>query len=283
MSQRPSRVRTVLTHAVLITVTALTIFPVLLVVRKSLTPGNVFCTSLNPVPETVSGEHYRKVLGSRDFSGRWLFGRQLWNSFLVAALTTLVGVFLASTAAYAFSRFRFPGRRGGMMIFLVVQMFPATLIMIPLYVILDKLGLLDTVLGLVLVYSVTAIPFCVFMLKGYFDTIPRELEEAAWIDGATRFGMFWRLVLPLSKPALAVTALFSFMTAWNEYILAETFLNDESTYTLPVMLKHFVGDKSADWGAFAAGSLLVSLPVMALFYLLQKALVGGLTAGGVKG
>jgi arabinogalactan oligomer/maltooligosaccharide transport system permease protein len=283
MSQRPSRVRTVLTHAVLITVTALTIFPVLLVVRKSLTPGNEFSTSLNPVPEMVSGEHYRKVLGSRDFSGRWLFGRQLWNSFLVAALTTLVGVFLASTAAYAFSRFRFPGRRGGMMIFLVVQMFPATLIMIPLYVILDKLGLLDTVLGLVLVYSVTAIPFCVFMLKGYFDTIPRELEEAAWIDGATRFGMFWRLVLPLSKPALAVTALFSFMTAWNEYILAETFLNDESTYTLPVMLKHFVGDKSADWGAFAAGSLLVSLPVMALFYLLQKALVGGLTAGGVKG
>jgi arabinogalactan oligomer/maltooligosaccharide transport system permease protein len=283
MSQRPSRVRTVLTHAVLITVTALTIFPVLLVVRKSLTPGNEFSTSLNPVPETVSGEHYRKVLGARDFSGRWLFGRQLWNSFLVAALTTLVGVFLASTAAYAFSRFRFPGRRGGMMIFLVVQMFPATLIMIPLYVILDKLGLLDTVLGLVLVYSVTAIPFCVFMLKGYFDTIPRELEEAAWIDGATRFGMFWRLVLPLSKPALAVTALFSFMTAWNEYILAETFLNDESTYTLPVMLKHFVGDKSADWGAFAAGSLLVSLPVMALFYLLQKALVGGLTAGGVKG
>jgi arabinogalactan oligomer/maltooligosaccharide transport system permease protein len=268
---------------VLIAVTGVTLFPVLLVVRKSLSPGNEFQLSLNPVPEEASFVHYEKVLGARDFAGRWLFGRQLFNSFLVSLLTTLVGVFLASTAAYAFSRFRFPGRKGGMLVFLVVQMFPATLIMIPLYVILDRLGLLDSVLGLVLVYSTTAIPFCVFMLKGYFDTIPRDLEEAAYIDGATRFGMFWRVVLPLSKPALAVTALFSFMTAWNEYILAETFLNDEASYTLPVMLKHYVGDKSADWGAFAAGAFLVSLPVMALFYALQRALVSGLTAGGVKG
>ncbi len=283
MIRRRSPVRTALVHALLITVTVVTLFPVALVVRKSLSPGNEFELSLNPIPPKVTTEHYRAVLSARDFSGSWLFGRQLYNSFVVALLTTILGVFLASTAAYAFSRFRFPGRRFGMMIFLVVQMFPATLLMIPLYVILDKLGLLDTVAGLVLVYSTTAIPFCVFMLKGYFDTIPRELEEAAWIDGASRFGMFWRVVLPLSKPALAVTALFSFMTAWNEYILAETFLSNEASYTLPVMLKHYVGDKSANWGAFAAGAILVSMPVMALFYMLQKALVSGLTAGGVKG
>ncbi|MDY0002305.1 MAG: sugar ABC transporter permease [Polyangia bacterium] len=281
--RKRSRVRTVLIHAVLIAVTGVTLFPVALVVRKSLTPGNEFELSLNPIPPTVTLEHYERVLSARDFAGRWLFGRQLWNSFVVALLTTIMGVFLASTAAYAFSRFRFPGRRAGLTMFLVVQMFPATLIMIPLYVILDRLGLLDTVAGLVLVYSTTAIPFCVFMLKGYFDTIPRELEEAAWIDGCSRFGMFWRIVLPLSKPAIAVTALFSFMTAWNEYILAETFLNDELSQTLPVMLKHYVGDKSADWGSFAAGAFLVSLPVMALFYMLQRSLVSGLTAGGVKG
>lgn len=283
MIRRSSRVRRILIHAVLITVTGVTLFPVALVMRKSVTPGNEFDLTLNPIPEKVSLEHYQRVLSARDFAGRWLFGRQLVNSFVVALLTTIMGVFLASTAAYAFSRFKFPGRRAGLTMFLVVQMFPATLIMIPLYVILDRLGLLDNVLGLVLVYSTTAIPFCVFMLKGYFDTIPRELEEAAWIDGCSRFGMFWRVVLPLSKPALAVTALFSFMTAWNEYILAETFLNDEMSRTLPVMLKHYVGDKSADWGAFAAGAFLVSLPVMALFYMLQKSLVSGLTAGGVKG
>ena len=283
MIRRRSRLRSVVIHAVLISITVVTLFPVALVFRKSITPGNEFKLSLNPVPAQASLEHYKTVLGARDFGGHWLFGRQLFNSFLVALLTTIVGVFLASTAAYAFSRFRFPGRRMGMAVFLVVQMFPATLIMIPLYVILDKLGMLDSVMGLVLVYSTTAIPFCVWMLKGYFDTIPRELEEAAWIDGATRFGMFWRVVLPLSKPALAVTALFSFMTAWNEYILAETFLNNEAAYTLPVVLKHYVGDKSADWGAFAAGAILVSMPVMALFYVLQKSLVSGLTAGGVKG
>lgn len=280
---KPSRLRMVLTHAFLIFFTIATLYPVMMVVKKSLTPGDTFERSLNPIPTHITLEHYRNVVMSKDSAGRSLFGRQLLNSVVVSLITTLIGMFLAATAAYAFSRFRFPGRKLGLSMFLVVQMFPATLIMIPLYVLLDKLGLLNSILGLVLVYSTTAIPFCVWMLKGYFDTIPRELEEAAWIDGATRFGMFWRVVLPLSRPALAVTALFSFMTAWNEYILAETFLNEETAYTLPVMLQHYVGSHSTSWGSFAAGSVLVSVPVMALFYVLQKHLVSGLTAGGVKG
>jgi arabinogalactan oligomer/maltooligosaccharide transport system permease protein len=153
----------------------------------------------------------------------------------------------------------------------------------PLYVLLDKLGLLSSLVGLVLVYATTAIPFCVWTLKGYFDSLPRELEEAARMDGASPWGVFFKVVLPLARPGLAVTALFSFMTAWNEFILASTFLTDESSYTLPVLLKSAVGEYSAQWGVFAAGAILTSLPVMALFYVLQRYLVGGLTAGSVKG
>ena len=189
---------------------------------------------------------------------------------------------LSCTAAYAFSRYRFPGRRAGMMALLMTQMFPGTMMMIP-SIRSSIVGLLDQALGLIVVYSTTAIPFCVWMLKGYFDTIPIELEESAVMDGASPFTIFWRIIVPLSRPAIAVTALFSFMTAWNEYILAATFMSDERAYTLPVRLQQYVGDYSTEWGLFAAGSLIVSIPVMALFFALQKHLVGGLTAGGVKG
>jgi arabinogalactan oligomer/maltooligosaccharide transport system permease protein len=162
-------------------------------------------------------------------------------------------------------------------------MFPGVVMAIPLYLLLDTLGLLDSMMGLTLVYATTAVPFCVWMMKGYFDTIPKELEEAALMDGAGRWTLFTRIVLPLARPALVVTALFSFMTAWNEFILAATFLSDETSFTLPVALQRYVGDYSTEWGRFAAGAILVSTPVMALFFALQKHLVGGLTAGGVKG
>lgn len=271
-------------HLFLICFTAMTLLPVALVVKKSISPGKDFELSINPIPTQISFEHYRRVIGKTSRDGKWLFGRQLFNSLIISAGTTLLGVFLAATAAYAFSRFRFVGRKAGLMTFLVVQMFPATLLMIPLYIILSKLNLLNSSIGLILVYSTTAIPFCVWMLKGYFDTIPKELEEAALIDGASRIKIFYIIVLPLARPALAVTALFSFMTAWNEYILAATFLNREESFTLPVLLKSFVGEHgSADWGSFAAGAVIVSIPIVALFYALQKHLVGGLTSGGVKG
>jgi arabinogalactan oligomer/maltooligosaccharide transport system permease protein len=273
-----------LTHLFLIAFCGMTLLPVALVMRKAITPGQEFQLTLNPVPDEVTLTHFKRVVGHSLEDGTWLFGRQLLNSLVIALGTTLLGVFLACTAAYAFSRFRFPGRRIGLISFLVVQMFPATLLMIPLYVILSKLGLLNSMLGLVLVNSTTAIPFCVWMLKGYFDTIPRELEEAALIDGASRLRIFYSIILPLARPAIAVTALFCFMTSWNEYILAATFLNQETAYTLPVLIKSYVGEHgSTEWGSFAAGAILVSIPVVALFYALQKNLVSGLTAGGVKG
>ena len=191
---------------------------------------------------------------------------------------------MACTAAYAFSRFKFPGQRAGLMSFLVSQMFPGTLTVTAQYIIIVQwLGLGSNYLGLILVYTTTAIPFCVWMLKGYFDTIPRELEESALMDGASTAKIFTKIILPLAKPAVAVTALFSFMTAWNEFVLALVFLDEEAMYTAPVGLRFFVGGFSQQWGYFAAGSIIVSIPVVLLFLFLQKYLVSGLTAGAVKG
>lgn len=244
---------------------------------KGIAAGSVAFKRMNKLLQDVE---YKQEKREKDGA---LFWKQLLNSVIVAIITTFLGLLLACTAAYAFSRFRFPGRQTGLMSFLVSQMFPGTLMMIPLYILMSKLGLLDNLLGLSLVYSTTAIPFCVWMLKGYFDTIPREIEEAALIDGASRTLIFWKIMLPLARPAIAVTALFSFMTAWNEFILAATFMNQETSYTLPVMLYKFVGQHDTDWGHFAAGAILVSLPIIFLFFALQKNLVSGLTAGGVKG
>ena len=233
--------------------------------------------SIIPWPENFSTKNFTEVFTQQPFA-RWL-----WNSLVVSSLTTILGVFLACTAGYAFSRFRFPGRDNGMLVFLVSQMFPGTLMLIPLFIIIVKwLELGNTAFGLMMIYAITAIPFCVWMLKGYFDTIPIDIEESAIIDGASRHVIFFKIILPLAKPAIAITALFSFMTAWNEFILASIFMEDEINYTAPVGLRFFVGGFASQWGYFAAGSVIVSVPVVILFMYLQKYLVSGLTAGGVK-
>jgi len=264
-------------HLILLPLTLLILIPALWVLKMALQPKQSLELSLNLLESEWSLINFMDVISEP------LFTTQIFNSLWVAGLTTLIGVFFSCTAAYALSRYRFPGRRAGLNAFLVTQMFPGTLMMIPLYQVIDALGMLDQVAGLVLVYSTTAIPFCVWNLKGYFDTIPREIEESALVDGAGPFVLFWRVILPLSRPALAVTALFSFMTAWNEYILAATFMSDERAYTYPVRLQQYVGEYSTEWGHFAAGSVIVSVPVMLLFFMLQRHLVGGLTSGGVKG
>jgi arabinogalactan oligomer/maltooligosaccharide transport system permease protein len=283
MTRRPSRLWIVLTHVALVLAVAVVLYPVLLVCKKAIEPGTQLSLSPSPLPSDVSTVHFEKLFGERNANGELLFLRHAANSVIVALLTTVVGVFLSCTAAYALSRFKFPGRKAGLTMFLVVQMCPATLLLLPLYVILNKRGLLNSIAGLVLVYSTTAIPFCVWTLKGYFDSLPRELEEAARIDGASQWTIFRRIMLPLARPGIAVTALFSFMTAWNEFIMASTFMTDQSKYTLPVLIQRSVTDHTSDYGLFAAGAIVTSIPVMIAFYVLQRFLVGGLTAGAVKG
>ena len=280
---RSALLRGALVHGALVAATVATLYPVLWVVKMALTASQGYAASASPWPEAPTLQNFRDVVGTHDLAGRWLFGRQLVNSLVVAGAVTLVGLALSTSAAYALSRFRFAGREATLRGFLLTQMFPGVVTSIPLYVLLDQLGLLNRLGGLVLVYATTAVPFCTFMLKGYFDALPRELEEAVLLDGGTRFDAFYRVALPLARPALAVTALFSFLSAWNEFILAATFMNDPTMFTLPVALQRYVGDYSTEWGHFAAGAVLVSLPVMALFFALQRHLVGGLTAGAVKG
>lgn len=278
-----NKLRTALTHVALFVAVCVTLYPVLWVLKMALSPTQGFSLSVGLLPHHPTLANFRDVLLSHDAAGHWLFGRQLANSLIVSLAVTLVSVVLACSAGYALSRFRFPGREAGLKAFLLSQMFPGVVTSIPLYVLLDRMHLLNHLAGLVLVYATTAIPFCVFMLKGYFDTLPRELEEAVLLDGGTRFDAFYRVALPLARPAIAVTALFSFLTAWNEFILAATFMSDPLSFTLPVQLQRYVGDYSTEWGHFAAGAVLVSVPVMALFLALEKHLTGGLTAGAIKG
>lgn len=279
-------------HVLLVLMTLYTVYPVLWVFTiafsgdqnlaiADLPPGAGVLDRLRavmPWPQHWSASNFVSVLRDQPFA-RWML-----NSAIVSIGTTVVGVALACSAGYAFSRFKFPGRRAGMLSLLVSQMFPGTLMLIPLYIIVVQwLGLGSNMAGLVLVYSTTSVPFSVWMLKGYFDTIPKELEEAAVMEGASAGKIFWRIVMPLARPAIAITALFSFMTAWNEFIVAATFMDKELKYTAPVGLRFFVGGFQQQWGYFAAGSILVSVPVVFLFLYLQKYLVSGLTAGGVKG
>ncbi|HEX6292597.1 MAG TPA: sugar ABC transporter permease [Herpetosiphonaceae bacterium] len=277
--RRASVLEMVVVYAILIAAVFFALFPVWFLVTASVRPGQtLFSTNLATAlwPDKTTLGNYQYMLTKTDFV--------IWvrNSFYIATLTTIATLFIATPAAYAFSRFRFPGRSGLLLLFLALQSFPAVMALVPLYLLLQRLGMLDHT-GLILAYSAGALVFNIWNTKGYFDTIPIELGEAALIDGASPTQAFLRVVLPLARPVLAITALFSFLAGWNEYITAQTILNSSAEYTAPVGLFILQNDKAVPWGYFAAGSLMVSVPVMILFLALQRNLVSGLTVGGVKG
>ena len=273
-----------LVHAALLVAVMAALYPVLWVVSTALSTRELMMKpSALPWPSAPSLENVRVVVGAADGGKARLFLTQVGNSLVVSLATAFIAVAVATPAAYALARFEFVGQKASLRTLLATQLFPTVASAVPLYLLLDALRLLDSRTGLVLVYAASAVPFALFQLRASFQAVPPELEEAAMVDGATRFGAFRLVAVPAIRPALAVTALFAVMSSWNEFILASTLLSRETSFTLPVVLQRYVGEYDAAWGPFAAGSILVSLPVMGIFYVLQRHLVAGLTSGAVKG
>lgn len=276
--QKISPARALATHLLLWVAVVVAIFPVSRIVTISLRPGNRLLSSdLSVIPPDATIDNYVRVFSEKPFL-QWIY-----NSLVITVTTSLIGVILAATAAYAFSRFKFPGRKSGLLFLMMTQMIPAAMLILPIYLILTQLELLNTYAGMVIAYSVTTLPFSIWVLKGYFDSVPRSLEESARIDGCTELGAFYRILLPLSTPALAIVFLFNFTQAWNEYIIASTVIQNPGLRTWPLGLYELQGNFNSEWGMFSAGSVVISIPVIALFLYSSKYMVSGLTIGGSKG
>ena len=278
------KLKHLLLHLYVIFWVAVAIFPILWVVSMALDPRNISKpTTLTLIPPGATIDSFRRVIAHPYSGANVTFARLLWNSTLVSGGTAFFSVLIGATAAYAFSRFKFPGRQAGMVSFLVIFMLPASAALAPLFVILTLMHIRNSLIGLVFAYTSFTLPFAIWNLKGYFDTVPKELEEAALVDGCDRNMAFFKVILPLSTPALAVTLLFGFMNGWTEWMLAWTFLTKPKSFTLAMTLYNMVGQWNTPWSNFAAFSILVSLPIIILWFLLQKYIVSGLTLGSVKG
>jgi len=227
-------------------------------------------------PQNPTLESYKRLFVEINFL------RPMGNSLLVALSTTLVSLFASTLAAYAFTRYNFPGRRPLMAMFLTNNMFPVVLLLIPLYSIMRKMGLLYTPFALILSYTTITIPFSIWLLNGYLKDLPLALEEAAMIDGANRAQAFWYIVLPVLMPCLIATGVYVFMTSWNEYTFAVMFTNPNNR-TIPVALKNLIGQLGVQWDLITTGGIITIIPVCIMFFFAQKRLVQGLTAGAVKG
>ncbi|MEU8021382.1 MULTISPECIES: sugar ABC transporter permease [Micromonospora] len=271
-------------HVVGVLAVAFSLFPILFVLSAALNPlGTLSSTSLVPTGG-VSGENFANLFADTAF-GHWFV-----NSLLIAGLASFVSIFLSSLAAYAFSRMRFAGRRVGLLTLLLIQMFPQFLAIVAIFLIFTTVTDLwpaigfNTPWGLFLLYMGGALGVNTWLMKGFFDTLPRELDESATMDGASHAQVFFRIMLPLVAPILAVTALLSFIGTINEFMIANVFLTDTESKTLAVgMFGLVAGERNNNFGMFAAGTLLTAVPTVLVFQLLQRYIVSGLTAGAVKG
>lgn len=257
----------------------LVMIPLTLVVISSLTAGDSFFVT-SVIPQHFSWEHYGNVFDPN----QTMIAIWLRNSAIVCLSTGILSVVLVAGTGYAFSRFRFYGRKYGLMGLLLIQMFPAQMSFVALYYLLLKVGLINTLQGLILVFLGGGIPFNAWLFKGYVDGLPRDLEESAYVDGATRFQAFWKVILPLTRPMMAVIFIFQVIGIYNDYILTNYLITDPNRLTVAVGLRGFIsGQFGQHWNDFAAGAVIAAIPILILFMAAQKWLVSGLASGAVKG
>jgi arabinogalactan oligomer/maltooligosaccharide transport system permease protein len=272
-------------HAVALFAVLFALFPIYMVIISSLNPsGSLQVTSF--IPTEISFINYTQLFTDPTIP----FMRWMLNSLYIAGLVSILSVVIGAASAFAFSRLRFKGKKVGLQTLLLVQMFPAILALAAVFVIMERvynfapeIGI-GTQAGLMLVYLGGSMGVNIWLLKGFVDSIPLELDEAARIDGASPMQIYWQIFVPLAAPVLAVVALLTFIGTFNEYILARLFLVEMETRTVAVGLQQFIGGQfSTNWGAFAAGSILASIPIVVIFLSLQRYIIAGLTAGSVKG
>lgn len=253
------------------------VFPIMWVIGASLTPGNAFFSG-RIFPEHPSLVNYQKLFSGADID----FVACIKNSFILCTGVSIIQLFMTATSAYAFSRMKFPGRKYGIMSLMILQVFPSTMTIAAIYVILYKFNMIDNIWALMIVLSAGS-AFNVWLLKNFIDGLPRELDEAARVDGATEWQVFWKIIMPLCKPMLAVMFFLCFQGIYNEFPISSVALKDPSNYTVAVGLQILISDKfSQNWTEFSAGALLAALPLMIVFMSLQKFIEKGMVAGGVK-
>jgi len=287
LKQKPSWFEVFYTYALIVIACIAVLFPIYWIFTTSLRPFDILATpKLELWPEGATLSNYINIFKDQNFYTAFI------NSIKISVVATLLGVILATLAAYAFSRFEFPGKGPFYYYYIISQMFPSVVGLIPLFVIFLRIGLLseEPFLGiskvhwaLIIIYGAGGLAFSVWNMKGFFDAIPKELDEAAMIDGASSFTIFWRIILPLATPGIAITALFIFMGAWLEFVTAMTFLSNPKLYTLPLWINLSITNPfGIPWAKFAAASLVIAVPVTLLFLFLQRYLLSGLLRGAIK-